>query len=127
MSYLNEKIKNARNSKRFTQQEVAEYLGISTRMYQRYEKDIEPSIDVLKKLSRFFGIDLLTESPFPADDPANWERAAIKALSWGLASAFAEISELRGKPRPAEDYLEEIDKNTSLILTDLRRSGRKDS
>jgi len=124
MSYLNEKIKEARISKRFTQREVADYLGVSDRMYQRYEKDIEPSLDTIKKLSEKFGVDILNGSPFPAEDPANWERAAIKALSWGLANALSEISDLKGRPRPAADYLEDLDKNTNSILSDLRKSNK---
>ena len=63
-------------------------------------------------------------APFHGNDSLNWERAAIKALSWGLANALSEISALKGKPRDPSDFLEEIERSTNMILNDLRKSGK---
>lgn len=64
----------------------------------------------------------LSSSGIPARDESNWERAAIKSLTWKLADALSQISELKSKPRPIEEFVEEIDKSTTLILNDLRAS-----
>lgn len=58
-------------------------------------------------------------------EDGSWERAAIKALTWKLADALSEISNLKGDPRPVTEYLTEIDKSTTLILADQRASRKK--
>ena len=47
---------------------------------------------------------------------SDWNSAAIKALTWKLADALSEISELKGDPRPAGEYLQELDRSTTRIL-----------
>ena len=126
MSYLNERIKKARKERRLTQVEVANYLEISDRMYQRYEKDIEPSLETIQRLNQLFGVDLINEAPFSPTDEMNFERSAIKALSFAFAKQAMEIAVLKGeKPRTINEYLDEIDENTNLILAGLRMSGKK--
>lgn len=124
MSYLNEKIKEARKNKRLTQKEVADYLGVSDRMYQRYEKDVEPSIDTIKKLNEFFGTDILSSNPFPADDPQNWEIADHIAVKRRLALLMSKFYELAGESRSYEQCLTDINDDRDMILADLRRSGK---
>jgi transcriptional regulator with XRE-family HTH domain len=126
MSYLNEKIKGARKAKRLTQKEVAEILQVSERMYQRYEKDIEPSVEQIKKLDSVLGSDLLNQIPFDSNDDFNFERAMLKALSYAYAGLAAELAALKGeKPLSTAQYLDKIDESTNLILTGLRMSGEK--
>jgi DNA-binding phage protein len=63
--------------------------------------------------------------PFLADDDLNWERAAIKALTHELAKAMSKIAELTGGKRDVKECLQDIEQSTTLILSDLRRSGKK--
>lgn len=126
MSYLNEKIKRARKAKRLTQKEVADYLNISERTYQRWEKDIEPSIDQIKILDSLFTSDLLNQAPFDSKDDFNYERAMLKALSYSYANMAAELAVLKGeKPLSIAQYLDKIAESTNLILAGLRLSEEK--
>ena len=51
-----ERLREARETKRKTQQEIAEYLGISAVSYGAWERGrAEPSLDRLVKLCRYFG------------------------------------------------------------------------
>ncbi|WP_350355714.1 helix-turn-helix domain-containing protein [Parabacteroides goldsteinii] len=59
---FNEQLKNERKSHNFTQQYVANEIGVSLRAYQQYEQGLyEPNIEKLIKLADLFGItvDLL--------------------------------------------------------------------
>jgi transcriptional regulator with XRE-family HTH domain len=113
---------------RFPGKVITEKTGYNSGIVSEYLKSKKiVSERFLRKFCEVFQIDYDTtfsESPFEKDDPLNWERAAIKALSWGLANALSEISELKGKRRDPETYLEEIDRSTNMILHDQRRSGK---
>ncbi|MFX1704559.1 hypothetical protein PV783_11430 [Chitinophaga sp. CC14] len=83
-------------------------------------------MDVLQKFCDLYGkdngftMDAFTgNSPFSPDDHLNWERAVIKVLTHELAKVQSKLYN-----RPVEDCLEEIDKNTTLTLADLRRSDK---
>lgn len=53
-------LRKKRNEKRFSQQEVADYLGISQRTYSNFESDKStPSILQLKKISELLEFDFL--------------------------------------------------------------------
>lgn len=52
---FNERLKNERNSHKYTQQFVADKLGITLRAYQQYEQGkYEPNIERLIKLADLF-------------------------------------------------------------------------
>ena len=65
LPYLNLKkklkhLRNKRNEKRLSQQEVADYLGISQRTYSNFESDTtKPSIIKLVELSKILRFDFL--------------------------------------------------------------------
>lgn len=113
---------------RFPGKVIAEKTGYNSGIVSEYLKSKKKvSERFLRKFCEVFHIDYETtfnELPFEKDDPLNWERAAIKALSWGLANALSEISELKGKRRDPETYLEEIARSTNMILHDQRQSGK---
>lgn len=55
--YFGTRLKELRKSKNLTQQELAEAIGLVKSSISAYEKDLKyPSIDILIKLSKFFGI-----------------------------------------------------------------------
>ncbi|MDR6565493.1 helix-turn-helix domain-containing protein [Chitinophaga ginsengisegetis] len=123
MSYLHEIIKRTRKERKVTQKEAAEFLGVSERMYQRYEKDIEPSIDQVKALDSLFKSNMLNQAPFNPSDEGNYEKAVLKALSFMVANLAAEVAILKGEtPLSVAQYLGKIDESTNLILAGIKMS-----
>lgn len=56
---FNERLKTIRTEKKKTQKEMAEYMGVSERMYQMYEKGTkEPTISKIQNLASRCTIDL---------------------------------------------------------------------
>lgn len=57
--YIGEKIRNFRQSKNITQEEVAEFLGVTTQAISRYELgDRKTDNDVLFKLADYFNVSI---------------------------------------------------------------------
>lgn len=57
---IGENIKKIRKSKNMTQKELAEKLGKSTRMIQKYENnEVTPSLGVIHKISKILNVNLL--------------------------------------------------------------------
>ncbi|MEV9641726.1 helix-turn-helix transcriptional regulator [Mammaliicoccus sciuri] len=51
------RLKKLRTNKKISQQEMANYLGITRQGYAKYENnDSEPSYEILKKISLFFNV-----------------------------------------------------------------------
>lgn len=64
------RLKEIRLSMNLSQKDVADYLGTNSNVYSRYETgERQPSIDVLMKLSEFFGksIDYIVENHAEVD------------------------------------------------------------
>jgi transcriptional regulator with XRE-family HTH domain len=58
---LGHHLKRARESKRMSQQEIAEHLGISQKTLSNIESGkAKPSIMQLAELGRIFGVDIIT-------------------------------------------------------------------
>ena len=54
---MKDRLKELRKEKGLMQADVAKAIGVSISAYSNYEQGIrEPSIDILKKLSRFFNV-----------------------------------------------------------------------
>ena len=65
------RLKEIRQSKGFTQKQVADYLGCNPCVYSRYENgEREPSIHTLILLSRFLGvtIDSIVDNDYTPED-----------------------------------------------------------
>lgn len=65
------RLKKIRQSKGFTQKQVADYLGCNPCVYSRYESgEREPSIHTLILLSRFLGvtIDSIVDNDYTPED-----------------------------------------------------------
>lgn len=59
MANFSERLKEIRTNKRIKLREVAEYLGMTLRNYQRYEAgDTEPSVKNLIALADYFDVTL---------------------------------------------------------------------
>lgn len=68
---LNERLKQLRKEKKVTQQDVANYLGITRPAYTAYEKgNRSPDYDLLNKLAKYFNVttDYLLGSTFNETD-----------------------------------------------------------
>ena len=51
------RLKELREEKGATQKEVADFIGCSSLVYSRYEREVrEPDIDTLCRLADFFGV-----------------------------------------------------------------------
>lgn len=70
MGTVNENLKAVREKKRVSQQEVADYLGITRQAYSHYEVGRrKPDYETLLKLAEFYGVsvlDLLEAEKAPA-------------------------------------------------------------
>lgn len=56
---FNERLKIQRKCHKFTQQHVADEIGVSLRAYQHYEQGLyEPGIEKLIKLADLFGVTI---------------------------------------------------------------------
>lgn len=69
---INESLKRFRTEFRLTQDEVAKVLGTSKQSYYRYEKDVVPSAEVIKKIALAFGVStdyLLGLTDLPNNNP----------------------------------------------------------
>ena len=56
---LGEKIKDLRKNKGLSQEDLANKLNVSRQAVSKYEKDInEPNIDTIKRISKYFNVDL---------------------------------------------------------------------
>ena len=60
MGTVNENLKAVREKKRVSQQEVADYLGITRQAYSHYEVGRrKPDYETLLKLAEFYGVSVL--------------------------------------------------------------------
>ena len=58
MKHLHEKLKELRNERAYSQQNVADALGITRSAYANYEQGLrEPSLDTFQKICQFYEID----------------------------------------------------------------------
>ncbi len=58
MKHLHEKLKELRNERGYSQQKVAEALGITRSAYANYEQGLcEPSLDIFQKICQFYEIE----------------------------------------------------------------------
>lgn len=75
------KLRHLRKSQGLTQQDIADYIGISRPAYTRYETgEREPDNDTLKKLADIFGVTvdyLLDRDSTPLNLPSNLEPASV--------------------------------------------------
>lgn len=56
---LGQKIKGLRKNKGLSQEDLANKLNVSRQAVSKYEKDInEPNIDTIKRISKYFNVDL---------------------------------------------------------------------
>ena len=84
MSLFNENLKKARIEKKLKQQEIAAYLKVSVRTYQRYEDDTIPDLQTINKLNAFLGFDLTKDNPFTTKSVVNDYRDLIIDLQGKL-------------------------------------------
>lgn len=58
-SIFSNNLKNLRNNNKYSQQEVADAIGVSRSRYSNYENGLnEPNVDIIIKLSDFFNCSL---------------------------------------------------------------------
>lgn len=80
VSKLPERLIELRTQRNLKQRDLAEFLGIALRSWQRYEAgEREPTVDQLMELARFFGVSLdymvgLTDDPTPPPRTSSSER-----------------------------------------------------
>ena len=89
MAVFSDRLKELRKTKGVTQKQVAEYLGITERQYQRYEYGrYESNHDTTIKLADFFGVStdyLLGRTDHWHDAEGN---ITVKAPSESVTDAF---------------------------------------
>ena len=77
------RLKELRDHRGVSQDQIGEYIGCSGAAYSRYETgDREPSIEVMKKLADYFGVSLdylLENKEFEETTISEQERKFLKA------------------------------------------------
>ena len=94
-------LRSIRREKHMTQQEVADYCGISQTSYQRYENtDRKPNVEIARKLSTLFGITIeeISLGCRSSDKPAAFEKRMptdeeLKFALFGDATVPPELFE----------------------------------
>ena len=69
---IRESLKRFRHEKNLTQDDVAKILGTTKQAYYRYEKDVIPSAEIVKKIARAFNVSadyLLGLTDIPNNNP----------------------------------------------------------
>lgn len=67
---MNETLKYLRSQNNFSQNKVAEYLGISRQMYMKYESgETEPTVKCIRELSKLYNVtyDVLIDDKFKSE------------------------------------------------------------
>lgn len=68
---MNETLKYLRSQNNFSQNKVAEYLGISRQMYMKYESgETEPTVKCIRELSKLYNVtyDILIDDKFKSQN-----------------------------------------------------------
>ncbi len=99
MSKFHLRLRELRNSRKLSQQELADYLKISkssVNMYERGER--EPGLDTLEEIADFFNVDMdyLTGKTSEIKNFDNWNKIDTDRLS-NEAETFDKIGEVFGK------------------------------
>ena len=93
---INESLKRFRTEFRLTQDDVAKVLGTSKQSYYRYEKDVIPSAEVIKKIALAFCVStdyLLGLTDLPNNNP----NAEIMAA---VSQCYQTVFKICGGGRP---------------------------
>lgn len=121
-SYIIDKIKELKI--RFPVAELSERMAITKGKVSEALAGKRPISDLFfNKFCEAYELDG-NFSPFRVDDPLNIERAKVVALERKLAMVMSWVYELQGKKRSYEECLEDIDNDTIVVLTDLRRAKK---
>lgn len=98
--HMNETIKYLRESKGYTQSELAAHLGISRQMYIKYENgEVEPPVIVIIKLAKLYKVDYATiidnkyNSSESADTSVAYNITEKKPLKFSDAGAGNLVSQ----------------------------------
>lgn len=92
---INESLKRFRQKFKLTQDDVAKVLGTSKQAYYRYEKDVTPSAEIIKKIALAFGVSadyLLGITDIPNNNPNAEILRAIDKFNLNIAQITACIS-----------------------------------
>lgn len=91
-------LKKFRTERGLTQKDMADFLGCTQVTYQRYESgDREPSLEILKKLSRFFvvSIDQLLDDSDSTEPKTDKESENELLLAFRQADKRARLDALK--------------------------------
>lgn len=118
---LKENIKNCRLANNFTQQQIADALGIDRTAYANYELGhATPSIDVLCKLAKIFGVSLDSLMDYFSD-----EESLAEKITDERAALLRDAPQAIGYMTPDERQLlllYRLSKNKPQILDFINKS-----
>lgn len=109
---LNERLKQLRKEKKVTQQDVANYLGITRPAYTAYEKgNRNPDYDLLNKLAKYFNVttDYLLGSN--SNEPDNSQKPELTPYQQEVLDFFNSREDLFFHDHPGDirDALEQFE------------------
>lgn len=102
-------LKKIRKSKKYTQQEIADYLNVSRNTYSRYERDVfKMDHDTLIKLSKYFNVSVdyiigNIDEPVTLDELQFLKELKIKSDDELLSSGKYDFVDDSGKRISKED------------------------
>lgn len=109
-----ERLKALRNSKGFTQAELAEKLGIPQKTYCNYERNVnEPSASMLIKIAVYFNVDLNYLYGYSPNEETN------KKIPPAVKDDREKYKEMLSRLSNSE--LKELEKFTSYLVWKRRR------
>lgn len=114
MGTVNENLKAVREKKRVSQQEVADYLGITRQAYSHYEVGRrKPDYETLLKLAEFYGVsvlDLLEAEKSPT--PEGERSVSDDDIKFALFGGDGEITdEMYEEVKRFAAYVKDREKN----------------
>lgn len=116
---FNERLRKLRENKDVKQKDVAEYIGVSERVYGYYEKDRFPKDEaIIGKLSEYFDVPI---SYLVSGKIDNEDTSKIKNPAYFRIMAYAEQ-----KGIPPEDIEDAIMLLERARKRDLNAKGRED-
>lgn len=95
MGTVNDNLKTIREKKRISQQDVANYLGITRQAYSHYEVGRrKPDYETLLKLAEFFGVSVLDLLEKTEKAPTGGERSiSDDDIKFALFGGNGEITD----------------------------------
>ncbi|MBN6710397.1 transcriptional regulator [Canicola haemoglobinophilus] len=119
----NEKIRQLRESRQWTQEDMANKLSMSTQGYAKIERgDTRSNLDRLEQISEVFGIDVVELLAYGEDAQINFNNSANNSTFTNSCFSFAsgdlelEIQRLQLMLSHKDELIENLKRENKLLI-----------